>query len=234
MALLFVLSIGAFFLASKETKKLTVTDDTPNVYLTFDDGPSVNTEKVLDILSEAGVKGTFFVVGKTGNYEKELYKRIVNEGHAIGIHSYTHNTSKIYKTMNDYLKDFTKIEEYIMEITGQRSNICRMPGGTYTYYCSKNLREEILKYYYENGYACFDWDIDPKDSGSYTINASQLSSAIIRQARNFKGKDIVILMHDDSLRTSLPIALESIITYFKETGYNFDVLSSDVYISSRK
>ncbi|MDE6608589.1 MAG: polysaccharide deacetylase family protein [Lachnospiraceae bacterium] len=68
------------------------------VYLTFDDGPSVYTGEILDILKEYDVKATFFVVGKEGEKYEELYKRIVEEGHTLGMHSYSHKYSEIYET----------------------------------------------------------------------------------------------------------------------------------------
>ena len=65
------------------------------LYLTFDDGPSENTSKILDILKEKDVKATFFVTGNEDESAKELYQRIVAEGHTLGMHSYSHKYSVI-------------------------------------------------------------------------------------------------------------------------------------------
>ena len=72
------------------------TGDVRQVYFTFDDGPSEQTEEILDVLKQYNVKATFFVVGRTDERSKELYRRIVDEGHAIGLHSYSHKYSDLY------------------------------------------------------------------------------------------------------------------------------------------
>ena len=65
------------------------------VYLTFDDGPSRNTDKILDILKEYDVKATFFVVGKTDEHSVRAYQRIVEEGHTLAMHSYSHKYEEV-------------------------------------------------------------------------------------------------------------------------------------------
>ena len=78
------------------------------VYLTFDDGPSDNTDEILDILKEYDVKATFFVVGKTDEHSRQMYRRIVEEGHTIALHSYSHKYSEIYSSVEKYDKDLEK------------------------------------------------------------------------------------------------------------------------------
>ena len=70
------------------------------VYLTFDDGPSDNTEKLLDILQQYRIKATFFTVGKDG-YD-DVYRRIVGDGHTLGMHSYSHDYSKVYSSVEAF------------------------------------------------------------------------------------------------------------------------------------
>ena len=84
-------------------------DGKKRVYLTFDDGPSDNTEEILDILKKYDVKATFFVVGNTSEHGQELLKRIVEDGHSIGIHSYSHKYSSIYDSEEAFFEDFNKI-----------------------------------------------------------------------------------------------------------------------------
>ena len=74
------------------------------MYLTFDDGPSKLTEDVLDVLKEKQVKATFFIVGKNLETEqgKKILKRIVREGHAVGIHTYSHVYNRIYRSVEDF------------------------------------------------------------------------------------------------------------------------------------
>ncbi|MBO4461285.1 MAG: polysaccharide deacetylase family protein, partial [Lachnospiraceae bacterium] len=100
------------------------------VYLTFDDGPSHNTELILDILKEYNVKATFFVIGRNDEYSKSLYKRIVDEGHTIALHSYTHRYSSIYASLDAYKEDLQKISDLVYDATGVRSKFIRFPGGS--------------------------------------------------------------------------------------------------------
>ena len=85
--------------------------------LTFDDGPSSNTAAILDTLAQYNVKATFFVVGKEDEESQEMYKRIVNEGHTLGMHSYSHKYSVIYDSLENFEDDFTKIQNYLYDIT---------------------------------------------------------------------------------------------------------------------
>ena len=87
--------------------------DIPKVYLTFDDGPSSNTDAILDILDDYNVKASFFVVGQDIEEYGEEYKRIVDEGHTIGMHSFSHNYSKIYESEEAFEDDYNKIHDLI-------------------------------------------------------------------------------------------------------------------------
>ena len=84
--------------------------DIPMVYLTFDDGPSENTDAILDILDDYNVKATFFVVGQDTEVYGDAYRRIVDEGHSIGMHSFSHNYSKLYQSQDSFIADYNKIK----------------------------------------------------------------------------------------------------------------------------
>ena len=90
------------------------------VYLTFDDGPSANTEKIFDSLDHYGVKGNFFVVGTDNADLREMYKRIVDEGHVLCMHSYTHKYNEIYSSVDAFTKDLDKISELLYDVTGTK------------------------------------------------------------------------------------------------------------------
>lgn len=107
------------------------------VYLTFDDGPSENTDAILDILAEYNVKATFFAIGQEGEENMTMYQRIVSEGHTLGMHSYSHSYSTVYKSLDDFKSDFYKIQNYIEGVTGVKPVYYRFPGG------SNNLVSEV-------------------------------------------------------------------------------------------
>ena len=85
------------------------------VYLTFDDGPSENTEDVLKILKKNDIKATFFVIGRTDKKSLLMYKKIVNDGHTIAMHSYTHNYGLIYASLKNFKKDYYAISDTILQ-----------------------------------------------------------------------------------------------------------------------
>ena len=100
------------------------------VYLTFDDGPSIYTEEILDILDEYQVKATFFVVGKESDAAKEALRDIVARGHTLGMHSYSHKYSELYASEEAFEADFLKLQGYLEDVTGVKSKVYRFPGGS--------------------------------------------------------------------------------------------------------
>jgi hypothetical protein len=119
-------------------------------YLTFDDGPSANTMQILDILDNYGVKATFFVNGHTGPVMEERYKAIVDRGHAIGIHTFSHDYDNVYGGLDKFEEEIVSLRKYILEVTGKDTTLFRFPGG------SSNTRVDDIKPYIkwlnDNGY----------------------------------------------------------------------------------
>ena len=104
--------------------------DAHKVYLTFDGGPDENTDKILDVLDKYGVKATFFVVGDDSKDMQEVYKRIVKDGHTLGMHSFSNKYSTIYASTEAFEQDFDKISSYLKDVTGVNSLYYRFPGGS--------------------------------------------------------------------------------------------------------
>ena len=97
------------------------------VYLTFDDGPTPNnTPKILDILKKNNIKGTFFVIGQN----PDMYKRIVDEGHTIAIHTYSHEYKQVYASVDAFFADLYKLRDLIKEKTGVDPKVTRFTGGS--------------------------------------------------------------------------------------------------------
>lgn len=109
------------------------------VYLTFDDGPSRNTEQILEILAEYGVHATFFVVGKTDKHSLEMYRRIVEEGHTLGMHSYSHSYEKLYASLKSFREDFENLRGLLEETTGVTPLYYRFPGGSSNTVSEENM-----------------------------------------------------------------------------------------------
>ena len=98
------------------------------VAITFDDGPSKHTPKLLDFLKENEIKATFFVVGNRVNSFKGTLQRIVNEGHELGYHSFAHKTQTKLDT-SQIISDYERSCNIVKNITGQTFTVWRAPGG---------------------------------------------------------------------------------------------------------
>lgn len=180
------------------------------VYLTFDDGPSSNTDRILDILDEYGVKATFFVVGKD-NYT-EQYRRIVADGHTLAMHSYSHVYQDIYSSLDAYKQDLNKLRTFLYEITGVECNIVRFPGGS-SNTISKVDMHTLIEYLDSEDMIYFDWNVSSGDASGAQRSANQIASNVLNNIDKYN--NAVILMHDaagkDSTVDALPIIIEKLL-----------------------
>ena len=196
-------------------------------YLTFDDGPSVNTMKILDILDRYNVKATFFVIYHGGMTKQ--YKAIVSRGHTLALHSYTHDYSKIYKSEKAYFADLKKIHDYVEDVTGVDSRIIRFPGGssnTVSNKYNKGIMKTLKKSVAKKGYYYHDWNVDSTDAAGHNRKASLLLKNV--KSGTGKRKVINVLMHDTGKSKMTTVeALPSIIEYLKKQGYSFEAITED-------
>ncbi len=188
-----------------------------SVYLTFDDGPSDQTVKILDILKEKGIKATFFVVYKNDQFSKEVYKRIVNEGHSIGVHTYSHVYTKIYVSVESYLDDFNKIHRQIQDVTGVNCQIFRFPGGSINTYNISDY-QEIIAEMLRRGFIYYDWNVASSDDGQNDTKQSIFNNVMAGVKQKEKS---IVLMHDSNLKSITVSALPDIIEELRKNGYQF-------------
>lgn len=190
-------------------------------YLTFDDGPSKNTFEVLDILQEMNVKATFFIVGSSISDECEVcLKRMVNEGHTIGIHTYSHRCKEIYCSIERFLEDFNTVYQQIYEITGERVHIYRFPWGSNNGY-SLDIKDSLLSEMERRGFTCYDWNVDTNDS----VGKPTFYSIRSNIEKDLKNNDYpIILMHDSVINKLTVRSLPNIIKMLLDRGYEFDTL----------
>lgn len=186
------------------------------VYLTFDDGPSDNTDEILDILKEYDVKATFFVVGKTDEHSRQMYRRIVEEGHTIALHSYSHKYSEIYSSVEKYDKDLEKLSKLILEETGVTTHYLRFPGGSSNQVSDVDM-EEFIKLVTDEGYTYYDWNVVSGDATSKSYSAKDLIDNVVSGVEHFQ--ESMVLMHDASNKDSTVEALPKIIKKLKAEGY---------------
>ena len=194
------------------------------IYLTFDDGPNSNyTPTILNVLKKYNVKATFFV---TSAGPDSLIKREYDEGHAIGLHSSSHDYAKIYKSSEAFWADMNVVASRVKRITGVDSKLIRFPGGAsntvsrkYNSGIMSRLANEVL----EKGYNYYDWNISSGDAGGTTDPNVEYKNVVNSLS---KSRGNVILMHDIKKHTMN--AIENIVKYGLDNGYQFKVLSSSV------
>ena len=191
------------------------------MYLTFDDGPSEeNTSAVLDILKEHDIKATFFVVGENVRKHPEVARRIVEEGHTIGIHCNHHDYKEIYESVDSYLEDFQAAYDAVYEVTGVEVQFFRFPGGSINAY-NEDVYEDIIEEMTERGFVYFDWNGSLEDA-----TRNNEPEVLLRNAREstLGRKKVVMLAHDIIYNTVL--CLEDLIEQFPE--YKMEPLTADV------
>ena len=197
------------------------------VYLTFDDGPSENTEKILDILKKYNARGTFFVTGNNQKYNGSL-KRIINEGSAVALHTYTHDYAKVYASEEAYFDDLQKISDMVKEVTGVESKVIRFPGGSSNTVSKKycpGLMTTLTRAVQEKGYQYFDWNCDSTDASGNHVPVDTL----VANATSSSAQHINILMHDTAAKDTTVEALPKIIEHYQKQGYSFEALTVDSY-----
>lgn len=225
-----------------EAKKVALTGKKPSkndditgpktVYLTFDDGPSSNTIKILDVLKKYNAKATFFVTGNANDEtKKEVFKRIVDEGHSIGIHTYTHEYSKVYASEDAFFEDLHKMEDEIFEYTGIRPKITRFPGGSNNTisrkYGGKDIMKKLVNSVTEKGYKYFDWNVSSGDSTGKPISKDQLVRNVVTDCKKFNKS--VVLCHDSLAKKTTTASVEEIVAQLQQAGYQFKALDENSF-----
>ena len=198
------------------------------VYLTFDDGPSQSTNKILDILEKNDVRATFFITGQSieraGQLGKEALQRSYNYGNAIANHSYSHDYELLYpnKTLdfNAFKEDFRKTDELLKGALGEdfKTNVWRCPGG----HMSWKGMDVLQKHLDETGIASVDWNALNGDAVGRGKTADDLYNEVVATS---EGKEmVVLLMHDASSKEETIKSLQKTIDYYKNNGYEFRTL----------
>ena len=201
---------------STETTSVEPLPDGKYAYLTFDDGPSGNTYRILDILDQYNVKATFFVNGRTGQVMEDRYRAIVDRGHALGLHTYSHDYQNVYGGLDKFEQEIVSLRQHLYQITGRDITLFRFPGGS-----SNSITSNIqpyIKWLYDNGYSYFDWNCSSGDATGKPITPEQIVQNCMVQV-NAGYRNVMILMHDSVAKESTVQALPALIEALKANGY---------------
>lgn len=196
--------------------------DTKRAFLTFDDGPSAVTSKILDTLKQENIKASFFVLGSNVEARPEMVKRMYDEGHFIGIHGTSHVYSQIYQSPQSVLDEYNMCNEKIKNALGEQEynpHLFRFPGGLAggKYAEVKAQAKELLL---QNNIEHVDWNAL---NGDAETNKLSSEFEMKRLQETTAGKNsVVILMHDAQAKSVTADTLPQIISYLKEQGYEFE------------
>lgn len=191
------------------------------IYLTFDDGPCPDTVRLLDLLKRYNVHATFFVVD---NGYPEILRRMVEEGHSIGVHTSSHNYQKIYSGVDDYFEDAMQMQDVIRQATGVETWLLRFPGGSSNTISrfNKGIMTTLTKAVEDMGFSYFDWNVDSDDAGK----ARKSEDVIANVQKGVQSNRIsVVLMHD--IHSYSVDAVEQIVLWGLDNGYTFLPLQTD-------
>jgi len=214
-----------------QPKVETVIPDEKTIYLTFDDGPGPYTAQLLDVLARYGAKATFFVTGNGRYYDQDytdLIGRAYREGHAIGVHTLTHDYATVYANRDAFFRDFNAMEDIIYDQTGEYTKLFRFPGGSSNTvsrnYCY-GIMSSLVNYMTNMGYVYFDWNVDSGDAlggarSSYTV-ANNVAEGCLENTVN------VVLQHDT--KDFSVAAVETILRWGRNNGYVFKALDESCY-----
>lgn len=198
------------------------------VYLTFDDGPSENTQRVLDVLDSYGAKATFFVTGHEPGY-RDLIGEAYRRGHTVGMHTMTHDYAKLYASEDAYFADLDEVAQVVKEQIGYVPFLVRFPGGASNTvssdYC-KGIMTALSTDLPARGYQFYDWNVSSGDASGTNVPVDTIvSSSCVEGYTN-----IVLLMHDSNTKDTTPEALPKIIEYYRDNGYEFRALDRDSFV----
>ncbi len=195
------------------------------VYLTFDDGPSEHTARLLDVLKKYGVKATFFV---TGYGEDGMIKREFDEGHTVGLHTNTHNYAYLYASDGAYFEDLYAVRERVRRITGLAPTLIRFPGGssnTISAVYSKGIMGRLVREVEARGFRYADWNVSSGDAGG-----AQTAEEVYNNVVSKLGEGQYVILQHDTKGFSVD-AVEWIVQYGMENGYLFLPMGEDAFLA---
>lgn len=191
------------------------------VFLTFDDGPSRNTIKILDTLKKYDVPATFFLIGENLTENgTEIAKRALAEGHMLGMHTETHEYDKIYRSVEAFLADYDKLAARFTEKFGECPAVFRFPGGSYSAYINP-IKKELKGELERRGFLCYDWNVSGEDSVG-TPTATSIKKNIFD---TIEGQKLpIVLLHDSPSSNLTAEVLPEILERLIAKGYEFRTL----------
>lgn len=193
------------------------------ICLTYDDGPnSAVTPKLLDVLKKYNAHATFFVIGRYASANPDIVRREHAEGHAVGVHTWSHDYKAIYASPAAFFADYQQTATLLESLTGEKPRYCRMPGGSNNVFVTQTNSEYIRTKLRQGGVSCFDWNCATNDAVGPKKTAKEMEDLVIGQIE--KSKRPVVLIHDSKELT--PEVTQAILEHFKGSDVVFESLDA--------
>ena len=215
--------------AATATRQVSVYENSSGgspVYLTFDDGPSDRvTPRVLDTLKEYNVHATFFIVNY-GESGKALIRRMIDEGHTVALHGYSHDYAAIYKSDEAFMQNIYRLRDRLRSDFGYEAAIIRFPGGssnTVSRQYSVGIMSRLAQRVQAEGFTYFDWNVSSGDAAGTPASSGQIYNNVTSALRH--GRSNVVLMHDAGAKGTTADALPDIIRYCLANGYSIQPIT---------
>jgi peptidoglycan/xylan/chitin deacetylase (PgdA/CDA1 family) len=188
-------------------------------YLTFDDGPNYATEQILNILAHYNATGTFFMLEPHIRQFPNTVRRMLYEGHALGLHGVSHKVDEFYASWHSVIQELDLTRIRIQQVTGTDTVLVRTPYGS-----MPHLKRSQFKAIEQKGYRLWDWNVDSLDwkyKNDYSVSLVKKNVRRLDKSR----VNPVILLHD--LKETAQF-LPKIILFLKKRGYRLDKLDSSL------
>ncbi|WP_040287434.1 polysaccharide deacetylase family protein [Sporosarcina koreensis] len=189
------------------------------IYLTFDDGPSSQVNRLLDLLDQYQMKATFFMLGPNVQQYPDSLVRMKNSGHALALHGITHEAGKIYSGPEAPAKEMAQDRDIVEKVSGVRTNIARVPYGSIPY-LTEEMRDELAK----EDLRMWDWHVDSRD---WELKDKRYVTHTIESIQHMTEAGVapVILLHDKPATID---HLPELLAFIKKQGYKTKVLTNDM------
>ena len=213
LAVATMLTLGAIMQAAAPVRPAAEPAGVPleprTVYLTFDDGPSRNTEAILSVLREEEVPATFFVTLTEREDYSDAYAALCENGSRVALHCSVHDYDRLYESARSYREDLRELEAGLQELGIPYETLVRLPGGSLNTQADPQVLREILTGLGQ------PVPLPPEEIARNTLERREGQSSP------------VILLHDSYPFTTTPEAARQIIRAYKARGYRFGVLTAD-------
>lgn len=200
------------------------TAERDTVFLTFEGGPTAHTVTILDALKKSGQKATFFVTGKNIVGNEDILKRMVEEGHTVGVGSYSGDYKEIYRAPDAFMEDFYKAYEAVHAACGVYPTIFRFPCGSVNRY-SHNTYQPIIAEMLRRGFLYYDWSASADDAEDADRTITEVTQTVLEGVQK-TANTAVVLMHDSSADTAR--AMGNLLSELKKADYTCAALNNTV------